>query len=292
MKLLITGGAGFIAPHVANEAAAAGYEPILSDVRSLETNHSFRQADLLSIESLVDVTKDVDAICHLGGVGDVYLAAEKPYVAASGNVVGTANLLEAAKINGISKVVFASTWEVYGPPQYQPIDEKHPLNPDHPYNITKMAAERLVIAYDELHGVPGIALRLGTAYGPGMRENSVFSIFIRKALEQEEITIAGSGEQMRQFTHVTDVAKAFVLAAQSSHRGEVYNVVADEPITIKQLAELVIERLPTTITHTEARPGDVAPALISSEKAKSELGWKPLVDFRDGLGELIGASSR
>ena len=96
---------------------------------------------------------------------------------------------------------------------------------------------------------------------------------------------------MRQFTHVKDVAKAFVLAMETSLRREVYNIVADESITIRQLAELVIERLPTTITHTEARPGDVAPALVSSEKAKTELGWNPQVDFRNGLNELIDASA-
>lgn len=287
MKILVTGGSGFIGPHVAETLEEAGHEVTIFDQREPAAGLRFVRGDLTKLDDVLRATEGMQGICHLGGVGDVYLAFEQPYTAAAANVVGTANIMEAAKSSGVAKVVYTSTWEVYGKPQYQPIDELHPCRPDHPYNITKLAGEQLAMAYDHLKGVPVIALRLGTAYGRGMRPNSVFSLFIRKATSGEPISIQGTGMQGRQFTHVHDVARAFSLAIVSPVRGEVFNIVASEEITIRQLAELVIARYPTQINYTEARAGDVPPARINSEKAKRMLGWEATVTFKDGLDELV-----
>ncbi len=229
----------------------------------------------------------IDVVCHLGGVGDVYLALDHPEEAALANVVGTANLLNAAKSSGVSKFIYTSTWEVYGEPEYQPLDEKHRCEPDHPYGITKLAGERIALSYDALKGQPVVALRLGTAYGTGMRPNSVFSIFMDKARRGESLTVQGSGAQARQFTHVSDIAQAFLLAAESDVRGEVMNIVAQESISIRQLAELVAEEIPTKIEQVPARTGDVASATVNSEKAGKLIGWQAKVDFRTGLKALI-----
>ena len=260
---------------------------LLTDLHHRDGAEPIGAADLTSLDDMRRATRGVDAVCHLGGVGDVYLAAEKPYLAASANVVGTATLLEACRTNGVGKVVYASTWEVYGPPEYEPIDERHPCNPDHPYNITKLAGERLVMAYDKLKGLPTVALRLGTAYGPGMRANSVFSLFIQRALDSEPILIAGTGEQTRQFTHARDIAEAFALAVGNPVHGEVFNIVAEETISIQMLAEIVTSHLPTEIQHGLARAGEVAPAQISSAKARADLGWSSPTEFKAGLFELI-----
>ena len=287
MKVLVTGASGFVAPHVAKHLTELGHEVILADINREEGDESVILADLTSLGDMLDATQGIDGVCHLGGVGDVYLAATKPYVAASANVLGTANLLEACSINGVKKVVYASTWEVYGEPEYQPMDEKHPCNPDHPYNITKLAGERLAMAYDHMKELPAVALRLGTAYGAGMRPNSVFSRFIIQGLNEEPITIAGTGEQTRQFTHASDIARAFALALESDVHGEVFNAVAEEVISIRQLAELVTSVLPTKIEYLPARAGDVPPALINSTKAREVLGWSPATDFKTGLFGLI-----
>jgi UDP-glucose 4-epimerase len=201
-------------------------------------------------------------------------------------VTGSTNIALAAEAVG-AKVVYASTWEVYGDPVYEPVDEKHPCEPDHPYNITKLAGERMLIAADRLRGVPVTALRLGTAYGLGMRPNSVFEIFINKALHGEPITIQGDGSQGRQFTHASDIARAFVAAAKSDARGMALNVVSSEVISIKQLAELVTERFPTEVTYGQARPGDVAPSYVSAARIEEVLGWKAEMSFEDGLAELL-----
>jgi UDP-glucose 4-epimerase len=167
------------------------------------------------------------------------------------------------------------------------VDEAHPCNPDHPYNITKLAGEHITMAYDHLRGVPVISLRLGTAYGTRMRPNSVFSIFITRALRGESLTIKGSGAQSRQFIHTSDVSQAFLRALESSLRAEVFNILGEEDISIRQLAEMVAESIPTSINYEEGRAGDIAPSRVSSQKAASMLDWKPETSFKEGLDKLI-----
>ena len=208
MRVLITGSAGFLGGHVADAFVQAGHEVTGFDQR--ETNLPEVQSvlgDFLDEDLLTEVLADKDVICHIGAIGDVYLAAEQPALAASVNVAGSATVGRAAAKTG-TRVVYASTWEVYGEPEYEPVDEQHRCEPDHPYNITKLAGERMLIAADRLRDVPVIALRLGTAYGLGMRPNSVFEIFIDKARKGEPITIQGDGSQGRQFTHARDIARA------------------------------------------------------------------------------------
>ena len=291
MKVLVTGGSGFLGSHVALEFLAAGRDVVIFDLARPASpelaSAPVVQGDLLDLASVEGACQGIDVICHLAGVGDVYRAASEPYTAAAFNVVGTTHIAEAARRQGVRKVVYASTWEVYGEPEYQPIDERHPCRPDHPYNITKYGGELMALSYDQLHDVPTVALRLGTAYGPRMRPNSVFSLFINRARSGEPLVIQGSGEQTRQFTHARDIARGFRLAAESQARSAAFNLVAAESVSIRQLAELVAERYPTEVQFGPARPGDIHPALIDSSRARSTLGWEARVPFREGLGELM-----
>lgn len=291
MKILVTGAAGFLGGSVARHLAAVGHEVRGFD-QAADSSPAYEAVvgDLLDAESVASAAEGVDAICHLGAIGDVYLAAEQPDLAAKVNVAGSANVATAAA-NAGAKVIYASTWEVYGEPEYQPIDEAHPTRPDHPYNITKLAGEQLLLAAGRLRGLPVIALRLGTAYGPGLRPNSVFRIFIDRARAGEPITIQGDGSQGRQFTYAADIASAFELACRSDAHGSVLNIVAPETVSIKELAELVIQRYPTDLTFGEARPGDVPPALISSALAEKALHWKATTPFEVGIDHLLNDAS-
>ncbi len=286
MRVIVTGAAGFLGSHVADGLAAAGHDVTVLD---LQPNLRYRSvvADFLDPDALRRAVAGHEAICHLGAVGDVYLAGEKPALAASVNVVGTANVCAAALAEGLTRVVVASTWEVYGEPHYQPLDEKHPCEPDHPYSITKLAGERIARSYAHLKGLPVVALRLGTAFGTRMRPNSVFSIFIRRALAGEPITIQGSGAQGRQFTHASDIARGFEAALTRGVSGEAYNLVAERMVTIRELAELVTSFAPTALTYGESRPGEVPSAMVSSARAHAELGWTARMDFEAGLRELV-----
>ncbi len=292
MKVLVTGSAGFIGRHVSSALVTEGYEVTGLDQR-LTTAPGVRPvvANLLDQASLAESFRGQDVICHVGAIGDVYLAAEQPGLAASVNVTGSANVARAAGMAG-ARVVYASTWEVYGDPQYEPVDEDHPREPDHPYNITKLAGERILLSLGRLEDVPVVALRLGTTYGLGMRPNSVFQLFINRARNREPITIQGDGSQGRQFTHTSDIARAFVRASRSDVRDMALNVVSPEMVSIKQLAEMVAERYPTNITYGRPRPGDVTPAYISGALIEETLGWSAEVTFEEGMAELLAASDQ
>lgn len=289
MKALVTGSAGFIGKHVSRAMLADGFDVTGYDQKDTdEPGVESVIGNFLDLESLTTAVRGHDVIVHIGAIGDVYLAATNPELAAAVNVTGSTNIALAAEAAG-ARVVYASTWEVYGDPVYEPVDENHPCEPDHPYNITKLAGERMLLAANRLRDVPVIALRLGTAYGLGMRPNSVFEIFIAKALAGEPITIQGDGSQGRQFTHARDIARAFVAAAKSEARGMPLNVVSPEMISIKQLAELVTERFPTEVTYGQPRPGDVTPSYVSASRIEEVLGWKADVSFEEGMEELLSA---
>jgi len=287
MKMLVTGAAGFLGGHIARNFRDAGWEVTAFDVASFaQEGIRFSQGDLTEANSVDRAMTGTDVVAHVGAIGDVYLAGDQPALAADVNVVGTANVVEAAIRHG-ARLIYASTWEVYGAPRYEPLDEEHPTAPDHPYSITKLAGESLVLAATQLRSLSALPLRLGTAYGTGLRANSVFRIFIDRARRGEPITIQGDGSQGRQFTHASDIARAFHLAASSDASGIPINTVASETVTIRELAEKIVRRFPTELTFGEPRPGDVPPALVSAKRAEEVLGWRSEMAFDQGLEELI-----
>ena len=292
MRVLITGGAGFLGRHVANYFADNGHSVSIFDQVTFDQTGTDVNGlpsiigDLANADDVMNAVKGHDTIVHIGAIGDVYLAGEQPALAAQVNVTGSAHIAEAALAHD-AKVIYASTWEVYGEPEYEPMDEAHPTNPDHPYNITKLTEERILISAAELRGLPVVALRLGTAFGSGLRPNSVFRIFIDRARAGEPITIQGDGAQGRQFTHVSDIARAFQMAALSDVSGVALNTVAPDVTTIRRLAELVVERFHTELTFGPPRPGDVPSALVAAHGIEETLGWKAEMPFEEGLDELI-----
>ncbi len=289
MKVLVTGAAGFLGRHVARRLMEDGHDVTGFDlVTEPNLGTDWVPGDLREAESVDLAISGQDVVCHIGAVGDVYLAGTDPALAAAVNATGSANVATAAARHG-SRVIYASTWEVYGPPQYEPIDEDHPCHPDHPYSITKLAGEQMLLAADALHDVPVLALRLGTAYGSGLRPNSVFRIFIDKARRGEPITVQGDGSQGRQFTHASDIARAFSMACEPDVHGQALNVVAEETVSIKELADAIVARYPTELSFGPPRPGDVSPALVSAQRASDVLGWRPQMPFGDGLTELMDA---
>jgi len=288
LKVLVTGGSGFVGSYVVRELVKAGKEVLDFDLVSPEQGSSeFVKGDILNFGQVLKVLEGVDVVCHVAAIGDVYRAEENPRLATEINVLGTVNLLEAARIKGIKRFIYTSTWEVYGDVEDQVLTEETANKPHHPYNTTKYCGDLMVQCYSRFYGIPAVILRIGTAYGVGMRDTAVIPLFINKALKGESITLHGTGKQGRQFVHARDLGKVFVKVVDSSVTG-IFNLAGNELITVKMIVESVKKKVVSVNIEKEpARKGDVQPIPISSLKIKKALGWKPEVSFNQGFEELF-----
>ena len=287
-KILVTGAAGFLGSHVSDFLAERGFDVIRSDVAIPSgTVGNWVHADLRKFGELKTVTRGVDAICHLGGIGDVYLAEQRPELAMLVNGYGTVNLIRAAQLSRVNRLIYASTWEVYGKVQEEPVDEKHPCSPAHPYSISKFAGDLATQYYDS--GVPlsGVVLRLGTAYGPRMRSTAVIPAFVGNAMRGKAISVHGAGDQFRQFTHARDIARAFMFALEANKPAPVYNVVSGEKTRILDLAKTIATRFGVDVKLGASRPHDAPSVTVSSSLIERDLGWRAEVPLKRGLDEFI-----
>jgi UDP-glucose 4-epimerase len=286
MRVLVTGSAGFLGRQVAAFLDAAGHDVIGFDRRPSPTVADSIIGDLTDAAAVTSAVATVDAVAHLGGIGDVDLASQRPDLAVAANVAGSANIGAAALLAGC-RVAYASTWEVYGKVQRTPVDEDHPCMPEHAYAVSKHLGEQALRCLCDAGGLSLHVLRLGTAYGPGMRPNAVMQRFAAAARDGGIINIHGDGSQWRQFTHTVDIARAFALALESPLDHLIANVVAEEAVTIAELAGLVAERWSASVSFGPPREGDPPAAIVSSARAAKDLNWRATVPFADGLSALL-----
>jgi len=289
-RVLVTGCSGFLGRYVVQHLTLAGHEVVGFDL--LEPKYpidNFFKGDLTDKADLERVLDKASVVCHLGGIGDVYLAEKNPALAFRANALGSKVLADVCAERQIEKLVYASTWEVYGKSNQNPIDETHPCNPKTTYSISKLAGELFIRGADGLGGMRAIVLRLGTAYGPLMRESTVISRFIRRGIEHKPLTILGDGTQFRQFTHADDIARGFELVVSSSAPSQVYNMLSDEAITLFDLATQIARHFGTTIDQGSPRLSEPPSVHVRVDKAWTEFGWRSSVRFADGLQALIDA---
>jgi UDP-glucose 4-epimerase len=292
MKVLVTGGSGFIGSHVVDKLRDKGVEVRIFDmvIPKYREDIEFYQGSLLSLEQLRMAVSGVDAIFHLGAVADVKDVFQEPHYSEAINVRGTINVLEAARLNGsIKRVIYGSTTWVYSEANEQYVDENTPLHaPSHLYTVTKLAGEYYCRSYGELYSLDTTILRYGIPYGPRARDGAVVPTFVRKAMLGEPLTIAGDGSQFRKFIYVEDLAEGNVLALQSIAKNKIYNLDGKEMVTIKEIAE-TIQKIDgnVKIEYIQGRPGDFSGKEVSSELVERELGWSPKVNFEEGLRRYI-----
>ena len=229
-----------------------------------------------------------DAVVHLAAAADVDDVALRPAEAEAVNARGTLNVLEAARGAGVSRVVYASTIWVYGSATGT-VDEDHTVElPDHLYTATKLAGEMYCRSYAALYGLECTVLRFGIPFGPRARPAGVIPIFVRKALAREPVTIAGEGLQSRRFVYVEDLAEGVVRGLGPQAGGRVYNLVGEESVTVRGIADAVGDLLGgVDIVHTAARAADFAGAEVSGARAAAELGWRPATSFSEGLRRYV-----
>src|SRR5512143_17300 len=293
-KTVVTGGSGFIGSHVVDALQEAGHEVTVVDhrVRPHRDDVRFEDVDLMDLSSVLAATRGAEHVFHLAAVSNVNHAFKYPVYTAALNVVGTANVLEAARINGAKRVHLASTVWVYNGAKAERVDETTPFylnGAGHVYTSTKMASEMICHNYGQMYGVPFTVLRYGIPYGPRMREELLIPVFIRKALSGQPLTVAGKGEQYRKFVFVRDMAQAHLLAMKDEAAGQTYNLEGSRKVTVLEVAEGIRRILGSgvNIEFVPERPGDFGGKDVSGAKACRELGWAPHVDFEEGLRETV-----
>lgn len=294
MRCAVTGGSGFIGSHLVDKLIDAGHEVVVIDYRAKPHREDveFKDVDIVDFPSLLNATKGCDYIFHLGAVSNVNHAFEKPVHAVKVNTLGTINVLEAGRQNGVKRLVFASTVWVYTGSRGSDVSENSPFympGAGHVYTSSKIASEFFIHDYWHLYKQPFTVLRYGIPYGPRMREELVIPIFLRKAFAREPLTITGGGSQYRNFVYIEDLAVANVLAMKDEAENEIFNLEGMRKVTIREIAETIKKLLSgnVEITYESARPGDYAGKEVSNEKAKRILGWEPRVDFEEGMRRTI-----
>ncbi|MGO9884729.1 MAG: NAD-dependent epimerase/dehydratase family protein, partial [Solirubrobacteraceae bacterium] len=293
MRVLVTGGSGFIGSHVVDKLRARGHEPVIYDLRPSPWHEPGSVDTVLGSitdrESLERALHSCDAVAHLAAVADVNDVHAEPEDAERVNARGTVVVLEAARRAGVKRIVYASTIWVYSDCEPDEVDEDTLLPPpSHLYTSTKLAGELYCKAYQELYAIDYTILRFGIPYGPRAREAAVIPAFVNKALAGEPLTLAGDGSQSRKFVYVEDLADGVALGLEDVAVNRIYNLASDETVTIKQIAETIKELMgDIEIVHTPARPGDFGGKIVSSARAEHELGWTAATPFSEGVHKYI-----
>ena len=306
MRVAVTGGAGYIGSALVRRLLDDG-DAIVSVDNLMRGNYSYLEergagrelelvvGDIRDDKLLKEVFRGADAVAHLAAMPGLSLCSERPEEAISVNIYGTRQVLEAARILDVEKVVYCSSAAVYGTPVVMPVDEGHPLRPLNLYGVTKLAGERLMEAYHENYGMETVSLRFGNVFGVGLytRWETVIPKFVRLGLDGKPLTIYGDGENSRDFVHVEDIVQAVALALRKKGvGGEVFNV-GGETVEIGRLAEIVSEELEratgrgASVVHLPPRPGETKRFSYRLDKIEEALGYKPRWGVRKGVQQLI-----
>ncbi|MFQ5477549.1 MAG: NAD-dependent epimerase/dehydratase family protein [Candidatus Binatia bacterium] len=299
MKILVTGGAGFIGSHIAQACVEAGHEVLVVD--DLSSGHltnvpeeaSFEELDIRSEEvANLIVSEKPDFISHHAAQINVRVSVEQPIFDASVNVLGLVNVVEAARRAGTRRVIFASSGgTVYGDPEVLPCDEGQPLHPVCPYGVSKLSGEHYLHYYALCRGVAYTALRYANVYGPRQDphgEAGVIAIFCEKLLRDEDVMIFGDGEQTRDYVFVGDVVRANMACLEAGYDGGV-NIGTGKETNVLELSELLRGLIggKGVAVHGEARDGEVRRSVLDASLAAKVLNWEPRTSLTVGLAETV-----
>jgi len=298
MRILVTGGAGFIGSHTVDAlvAAGAGEVAVLDDLSAgkrhqVNARATLYQTDLRDVAAVTSVVEKVkpELIFHLAAQMDVRRSVADPAFDAQVNLVGFLNLIESARKHGLKRVVFSSTGgAIYGEQDNFPCDEDHPKRPVSPYGVAKLATEAYLFFYKVEYGIDYLALRFGNVYGPRQDphgEAGVVAIFCGRILDGQAVTIYGDGTQTRDYVYVGDVVRAVTAAGSSRASGIALNIGTGIETDVNDLYSTLasIADFPTKAEHAAARPGEQKRSVISPARAAKELGWRPEKKLADGL---------
>ena len=298
MKVLVTGGAGFIGSNIVRGLLDLGHEPVvLDDISSgfrenLVPGVAFFEADVRDGDAVAAAAHGCDVVLHLAASVGNARSIDDPVKDAQINLVGTINVLEAARAQGLRRIVFSSSAGIFGELKTLPIAEDHPQEPDSPYGASKLAAEKMCLVYNKLYGMQNVCLRYFNVYGVNQRYDAygnVIPIFADRILRREPLTIFGDGEQTRDFVNARDVAAANIGAAMAPDGvGGPFNIGSGTRVTINELARLMQgDGGGVGVRYAPPRKGDVRDSLAATQAAQAAFGFAPTVGLEEGLSEYM-----
>ena len=297
MKCIIFGGGGFIGSTIADRLLKGGHELRIFERPRVEPYRVFNKkekvewltGDLLSAHDVSDAIEGCDAVLHLVSTTLPKNSNDDPVYDVQTNVVATLQMLNAMVTHNVSKIIFISSGgTVYGEPKYLPVDELHPTDPLVSYGITKLAIEKYLQMYENIHGIKAITLRVANPYGERQRietAQGAVGVFLHHALKDLPIQIWGDGNVTRDYIHISDVAEAFVKALEYVGEKRVFNISSGTGVSLNDLIEVLEEVIgrPIDRSYLPGREFDVPVSVLANDLAKEELNWSPIVSFRDGI---------
>ncbi len=296
-KVIVTGGAGFIGSHLVECLLDLGHQVKVIDnlssgrIENLEhlskNNLEFIQKDIADFPAIVTHFKDVQEVYHLAALADIVPSIEKPLNYHHSNVDGTISCLEASRLSGVKRFVYAASSSCYGLPDIFPTPETAEIRPMYPYALTKNLGEQYALHWHKIYKLPVVSLRFFNVYGPRTRTSgtygAVFGVFLAQKIHQRPFTVVGDGTQTRDFTYVTDIADALVTAASSDISGEIFNVGSGNTYSINEL----VKRLGGDVVYLPKRPGEPDCTFADISKIRKQLCWNPKISFAQGVEKML-----
>lgn len=295
---VVTGGAGFIGSHMVDLLVSEGFRVHVIDnlvggrLRNLEQHTgnpsvAFEEKDIRGVAPGNAMFQDARYVFHFAGIGDIVPSIDRPAEYMSTNVLGTVQVLEAARAAGVQKLVYAASSSCYGLAEELPTTESAPIRPQYPYALSKYQGEQAVLHWGEIYKLPINSIRIFNAYGTRSKTTgaygAVFGVFLAQKLAGKPLTIVGDGTQQRDFLYVTDVVRAFYAAACSDRSQRIYNLGAGNPQSVNHLAEL----LGGSQVHIPKRPGEPDCTWASIARICEELAWTPGISFENGVRTML-----
>lgn len=298
MKCLVTGGAGFIGSHLVERLLFDGHTVSVIDNfstgRPENLNHLVENKRLRIFEGNINnkslIRKAMEKsnwVFHLAALADIVPSIQRPIDYTDANIRGTLSVLETARRKNVSRFIYAASSSCYGIPDKYPTPESAPTRPQYPYALSKCLGEQCVMHWHQLYGLPAISLRMFNVFGPRSRTSgtygAVFGVFLAQKLAGKPFTVVGDGSQTRDFTFVTDVVNAFIMAARSTISGDIMNVGSGNTYSINHLVEL----LGGEVQHIPKRPGEPECTFADISRIKNRLDWTAKTSFEEGVKTML-----
>ena len=300
MKVIVTGGAGFIGSHLAEKLTKIKKikkiviidhlrDGSLKNLNKILSNKKIviLRRDIRNLKSIQKVFKNVYCVFHLAAIADIVPSIVNPKDYVDTNFGGTINVLEAMRLNKVKKIIYAASSSCYGLTPSKSVNEEYKISTLYPYSFSKNAGEQAVLHWSKVYGINYISLRLFNVYGPRSRTTgaygAVMGVFLKQKLSDKPLTIVGNGKQKRDFVNVYDVVEVFIKSCFSKVKNQIFNVGTGKPKSINYLANLIGGRK----IFIPKRPGEPFNSKANVNKIKRLLRWKPKIKFERGIDELL-----